>query len=193
MARVTSRAVPPLTALEAEDTPALAATSATATAARCVVGTRKGAAQAPSASERKRQGVTERGTRDRGEGACLKAGAPPRRESPNMQSPEAWTRKRMRETHATQRSRTTGATGARKSEAATTGRHAALHARARSDGESGQDGQESTVDTPEASTANESWAAASPLPLPLPPAPRLFPLPTGCCGGGIGRAGTAGA
>eukprot|EP00965_Chrysotila_dentata_P123003 4065376-Pleurochrysis_carterae.AAC.2 len=54
-----------------------------------------------------------------------------------MRSPEAWTRKRMGETHATQRSRTTGATGARKSDAATTGRYAAPHARARSDGESG--------------------------------------------------------
>eukprot|EP00965_Chrysotila_dentata_P259735 6213659-Pleurochrysis_carterae.AAC.2 len=58
-------------------------------------------------------------------------------------------------THATQRSRTTGATGARKSDATTIGRHAALHARARSDGESGRDGQESAVGTPVAPTATE--------------------------------------
>eukprot|EP00965_Chrysotila_dentata_P082375 2718994-Pleurochrysis_carterae.AAC.1 len=60
-----------------------------------------------------------------------------------MRSPEAWTRKRMGEEHATHRSRTTGATGARKSEATITRRHAALHARERSDGESGEDGQDS--------------------------------------------------
>eukprot|EP00965_Chrysotila_dentata_P069383 2292922-Pleurochrysis_carterae.AAC.1 len=71
-------------------------------------------------------------------------GTASRRESPNMRLPEAWTRKRMGEAHATQRRRTAGATGARKSDAATTGRHtAALHARARSDGEAGGDGQDS--------------------------------------------------
>eukprot|EP00965_Chrysotila_dentata_P118685 3924055-Pleurochrysis_carterae.AAC.1 len=72
-----------------------------------------------------------------------------------MRSPEAWTRKRMGEAHATQRRRTTGETGARKSDAATTWRHAALHARAWSDGEAGGDGQESAVDTPAAPTASE--------------------------------------
>eukprot|EP00965_Chrysotila_dentata_P221035 6192150-Pleurochrysis_carterae.AAC.1 len=72
-----------------------------------------------------------------------------------MRSPEAWTRKRMGEAHATHRSRTTGVTGARKSEATMTGRHAALHARERRDSESGQDGQDSAVGTPVSPTASE--------------------------------------
>eukprot|EP00965_Chrysotila_dentata_P083407 2751147-Pleurochrysis_carterae.AAC.1 len=72
-----------------------------------------------------------------------------------MRSPEAGTRKRMGETHATQRSRTTSATGARKSEAATTGGHAALHARERIDGESGQDGQESAMGMPVSPAASK--------------------------------------
>eukprot|EP00965_Chrysotila_dentata_P223147 6193405-Pleurochrysis_carterae.AAC.5 len=149
MARVTHRAVQPLTAREAEDMPVLAATGATATAARCVVQREKErrkhvvlGAESSARASRSAARATE------GRGACLKEGAPPGRESPNMRSPEAWTRKRIGETHATRRSRTTGATGARKSEAATTRIRAALYARERSDGESGQDGQESAVGTP---------------------------------------------
>eukprot|EP00965_Chrysotila_dentata_P165477 5464632-Pleurochrysis_carterae.AAC.3 len=42
------RAVSPLTAFEAEDTPVLTETGATATAARCAVATRNGVAQASS-------------------------------------------------------------------------------------------------------------------------------------------------
>eukprot|EP00965_Chrysotila_dentata_P177222 5852902-Pleurochrysis_carterae.AAC.7 len=92
-----------------------------------------------------------------------------------MRSPEAWTRKRMEERHATHRSRTTGATGARKSEAATTGRHAALHARDRSNGESDQDGQESAVGTPVSPTASEKLSSRL-TPAPSP-APYAAPLP----------------
>eukprot|EP00965_Chrysotila_dentata_P107043 3537068-Pleurochrysis_carterae.AAC.1 len=69
MARVTHSAVPPLTAFEAEDTPVLAETGATATTAWCAVATRNGAAQAYASiecAERKRQGVHECGARLRG-------------------------------------------------------------------------------------------------------------------------------
>eukprot|EP00965_Chrysotila_dentata_P106339 3512526-Pleurochrysis_carterae.AAC.1 len=154
MARVTHRAVPLLTALEAEDTPVLAETGATATAAWCVVAARNGAAQASSVRSGNARASMSAARETEGRGAGLE-GRAPCRESPSMRSPEAWTRKRMEETHVTQRSRTTGATGARKSDTATIGRHAALHARARGDGEPGRDGQESAVDTPAAPTASE--------------------------------------
>eukprot|EP00965_Chrysotila_dentata_P108647 3589098-Pleurochrysis_carterae.AAC.2 len=153
MARVTHRAVPPLIALEAEETPVLAETGATATAARCAaMATRNCVAQASSArsGEIRASRSAVRATEGRG---ALRDAVASRRESPNMRSLEAWARKRMGETHASQRRRTAGATGARKSDAAATGRHAALHARALSDGEVGGDGQESAVGTPVAPTA----------------------------------------
>eukprot|EP00965_Chrysotila_dentata_P081393 2687383-Pleurochrysis_carterae.AAC.2 len=109
MARVTHRALPTLTVRELGDMPVLAATGATATAALGSVWASRSAAR-----------TTE------GRGMCSEDGAPPGSESPNMRSPEAWTRKRMGETHATHRSRTTGATGDKKSEATMTGKHIAL-------------------------------------------------------------------
>eukprot|EP00965_Chrysotila_dentata_P250054 6209228-Pleurochrysis_carterae.AAC.1 len=90
-----------------------------------------------------------------GRGARAEERTPLGRESPNMRSPEAWTRKRIAETHATQKNRTTGTTGGRKSEAAMTGlRHAALHATQRSNGELGRVGQKSDVGTAVPSTAS---------------------------------------
>eukprot|EP00965_Chrysotila_dentata_P138984 4596212-Pleurochrysis_carterae.AAC.1 len=113
MARVTHRAAPPVTAFEAEDTPVLA-TGATATAAwRCAVATRTGAAPASSVRSGNIRASRTKVRATEGRGA-LRDGAASCREDPNMRVPEAWTRKRMGETHATQRSRTTGATGARK-------------------------------------------------------------------------------
>eukprot|EP00965_Chrysotila_dentata_P011624 380503-Pleurochrysis_carterae.AAC.1 len=51
-----------------------------------------------------------------------------------------------------------------------TGRHAALHARERSDGESGRDGQESAVGAPVSPTASEKAEAAHHLcPCPFLP------------------------
>eukprot|EP00965_Chrysotila_dentata_P116056 3836879-Pleurochrysis_carterae.AAC.1 len=87
-----------------------------------------------------------------------------------MRSPEAWTRKRMGEAHATHRSRTTGATGARKSETTMTGRHAALHAKECSDGEPGEDGQDSAVGTSVPPTASEKLRRRV-TPTPAPPSP----------------------
>eukprot|EP00965_Chrysotila_dentata_P034175 1137444-Pleurochrysis_carterae.AAC.2 len=146
MARVTHRALPPLTVRELGDMPVFAATGATATAALFVVATKKGEAQASSRSSALSGNVRASRTAARtaeGRGMCLEDGASQGSESLNMRSPEAWSRKRRGETHATHRSMTTGATGARKCEATMTGRHIALHARERSDGESGQDGQDS--------------------------------------------------
>eukprot|EP00965_Chrysotila_dentata_P121957 4031045-Pleurochrysis_carterae.AAC.1 len=132
MARVTHRAAPPLTALD--EASGLAETGATATAARCAVATRKGMASSVSSGEAR--ALTSAVRTIEGSGASRDGGAS-HRESLNMRLPQAWIRKRMGEAQATQRRRTTGATGARKSDAATTGRDAALHARARSDGEAG--------------------------------------------------------
>eukprot|EP00965_Chrysotila_dentata_P101667 3356561-Pleurochrysis_carterae.AAC.1 len=110
-------------------------------------------AQASSALSREARALTSAVRTTEGSGA-FRDGIASRRESPNIRSPEAWTRKRMGEAHATQR-RTTGATGARKSDAATTGSHAVLHARARSDREAGGDGQDSAVGTPAVPTASK--------------------------------------
>ena len=69
----------------------------------------------------------------------------------------------MGATQATQSSRQTGAVGARKSEAAKTGRQAAPHASRRMSVASGDAGLESAVGTPETPTANEKAAAPSHL------------------------------
>eukprot|EP00965_Chrysotila_dentata_P136368 4509887-Pleurochrysis_carterae.AAC.1 len=134
MAKVTHRALPPFKVRALGDMPVFAATGATAAAALFVVATRKGAAQASSTWSGNVRASRSAACTVEGRGVCLGDGAPPGSESPNMRFPEAWTRKRMGEAHATHRSRTTGVTGARKSEATMTGRHAALHARERSDG-----------------------------------------------------------
>eukprot|EP00965_Chrysotila_dentata_P049989 1656489-Pleurochrysis_carterae.AAC.1 len=81
-------------------------------------------AQASSALSGEAKALTSAVRLTEGSGAS-RAGTASLKESPNMRSPEAWTRKRMGDAHATQRRRTTGATGARKSDAARTGRHAA--------------------------------------------------------------------
>eukprot|EP00965_Chrysotila_dentata_P032184 1073512-Pleurochrysis_carterae.AAC.1 len=93
-------------------------------------------------------------------------------------------RKRMGVTHATYSSKTTGAVGARKSEAAKTERHAALHASQRKgEGASGV-GLKSAVGAPASPTAMEKAD-------PTPSAPSLpLHVPTGCCRGKwIGIAG----
>eukprot|EP00965_Chrysotila_dentata_P258570 6213268-Pleurochrysis_carterae.AAC.1 len=64
-------------------------------------------------------------------------------------------------TQATQSSRTTGAVGARKSEAANTGRQAALHATRRMSVASGDAGLESAVGAPEPPIALEKAVAPS--------------------------------
>eukprot|EP00965_Chrysotila_dentata_P135559 4481472-Pleurochrysis_carterae.AAC.1 len=134
MAKVTHRALPPSTVRALGDMPVFAATGATATAALFVVATRKGEAQASSAWSGNVRALRSAARTAEGRGVCPGDGAPPGSESLNMHSAEAWTRKRTGEAHATHRSRTTGATGAKKSEATMIGRHAALHARERSDG-----------------------------------------------------------
>eukprot|EP00965_Chrysotila_dentata_P082170 2711780-Pleurochrysis_carterae.AAC.3 len=139
-ARVTHRALPPLTARELGDMPVFASCSAL-----FVVATRKGAAQASNARSGDVRASRSAARSTEGRGTCLEEGAPSGRESPDIRSPETWTMKRMGQTHATHRSRTTGATGARTIEAATTGRHAALYAGERIDVESGQDAGKSQL------------------------------------------------
>eukprot|EP00965_Chrysotila_dentata_P260192 6213813-Pleurochrysis_carterae.AAC.1 len=125
MARVIHKGHPPLNTRGSCAT-TRAAIGAKATAAWVAMTTRKGEANTSSAltgSVRASRSVTLADEASEARSDEL----PPSRANPNMRSPEAWTRKRMRVTDATHNSRTTGAAGARKSEAAKMGRHAALH------------------------------------------------------------------
>eukprot|EP00965_Chrysotila_dentata_P195599 6177073-Pleurochrysis_carterae.AAC.4 len=81
-------------------------------------------------------------------------------------------RKRKGVTHATHRSKTTGAVGVRKSEAAKTGRHAAWHASPRKgEGASGV-GLNSAVGAPASPTAMEKATRRNtPAPTPSRPTP----------------------
>eukprot|EP00965_Chrysotila_dentata_P091562 3023391-Pleurochrysis_carterae.AAC.1 len=67
-------------------------------------------------------------------------------------------RKRMGATHVTRSSRTTGAAGARKREAATAGRHAARSASQRKEERAGGAGLELAVSAPTSLTAIEKAA-----------------------------------
>eukprot|EP00965_Chrysotila_dentata_P157011 5187197-Pleurochrysis_carterae.AAC.1 len=162
MAKVTHRAAPPLTARDPGAMPVFAATGTTATTVRFVVATRieRHKHLALGAEKSGRRGAQF--PRLKGEERAWRKELRREERVRTCDPPKAWTRNRIGETHATHRCRTTGATDARKSEAATTGRHApALHARERSDGESGQDEQASAVGTHVSPTASEKAEPAA--------------------------------
>eukprot|EP00965_Chrysotila_dentata_P024318 805854-Pleurochrysis_carterae.AAC.1 len=103
-----------------------------------------------------------------------------------MRFPEARMRSRMGVTHATHSSKTTGAAGPRKSEAAKTGGHAALHASQRRGEEAGGIGLNSAVGAPTSPTATEKAGPQNhPCPDPIPLHPGLSLCPPVAAGAAV--------
>eukprot|EP00965_Chrysotila_dentata_P156213 5161005-Pleurochrysis_carterae.AAC.1 len=88
--------------------------------------------------------------------------------------------------HATHSSKTTGAAGARKSEVAKTGRHAALHASQRRGEEASGVGLKSAVGAPASPTATETAGLQNhPCPDPVPLHPGLCLCPPVAAGAAV--------